>query len=103
MTFKHGEVRREIDRLIGIRRHKELALDVEADLSTLLLGTKWRHYKRSEHIYVIIGFSWNGDADEWAIHYARAGTGIAFSRTVSNAFATIRGDGLSPVNRFEQV
>lgn len=70
----------------------------EALFMSGLIGTQWRHY-RNEKVYTVVGFSWNGDLDEWCIEYERPYCSIRFNRTLANTFGYI--DGVR--QRFEQV
>lgn len=53
-----------------------------------LVGTRWRHY-RTDLIYKITGFTWNGDDDLWMIHHRHAGAPYPYVRSISNFFGEI--------------
>lgn len=60
--------------------------DCNGDLPDLtLVGTTWRHSKNG-HRYVIVGFTWGGDTDEWTVQFVRGDQVVYCSRTLRNFF-----------------
>lgn len=63
-----------------------------------LIGTVWKHYTNG-YLYVVTGFSWFGDADQWLIQLVREDSQIVFTRSVSSFKSCFKND----TRRFTEV
>ncbi len=46
-------------------------------------------HARSGRTYMVCGWAWHGDTDEWCVLYQRVGSKIIYSRTLRNFYGEI--------------
>lgn len=68
------------------------------------IGSRWRHF-RATNLYVILGFTFDTEKDEWALRYRRVSPSVSveFSRRLSVFFGMVPdAEGTKLIPRFVQ-
>ena len=51
-------------------------------------------HARNGKTYMVLGWEWSGDTDEWCVLHQRAGSPLIYSRTLRNFYGTFPDSGV---------